>query len=524
MAVKSSSKNRRKAQPHVLHKPRGVIHPRVQAVGPEHFAIVCVDCAKARSKMMVADFYGRVLLEPTTVEHNRSDFETALRSVRDAMAQHRIQDAIVVVERTGRYHGPVQRTFRQAGFEVRIVHPFTTKQYRLPADPGNKTDDTDLSAIHRAAVNGFGLLEPEPDPVYVQLQLLARHRRDLVRARVALQQRMLEHLQSFMPGYSSCVEDVFGSPVMLWVARNLGSAAAIVQADLAGLSQQVRQAGIKVYRSTLEKIVAWARSAPAAEEPASLHHRFFVELDADQLRQAQSIRAIENELAGLLAQTPYVLLLGIVGINVVSAAEFAGEMGPIERYPNARAITGRAGLYPARYQSDQVDRRDGALVRNANHDLRYAILMIADNLIKCNDHFKVLAAGWRLKGKDERCIRVRVAGRFSRIGYQMVAGRMNFQHPCARQRDSILDKLIMFSHEHSTSPDQLSRNLDAAVAQLPRVAYGEEAAALAEELARVPKSRGTGPRLLETILPPVLAKLEVNLVRSPESGEADPTE
>ena len=338
MAVKSSSKTRRKPQPHTLHKPRGVIHPRVQAVGPEHFALVCVDCAKARSKMMVADFYGRVLVEPTTVAHNRSDFDTALKSVRDAMARHRIQDAIVVVERTGRYHGPAQRAFREARFEVRIVHPYTTKQYRLPADPGNKTDDTDLAAIHRAAVNGFGLAEHEPDPIYVQLQLLARHRRNLVQKRVALQQRMLEHLQSFMPGYSACVGDVFGSPVVLWVARNLGSAAAIIQAGLTGLHQQVRQAGIKVYRSTLEKIVAWARSAPPAEEPVSLHHRFFLELDADQLRKAHSIQAIESELAGLLAQTPYVLLLSVVGINVVSAAEFAGEMGPIERYPAARTL------------------------------------------------------------------------------------------------------------------------------------------------------------------------------------------
>jgi transposase len=180
---------------------------------------------------------------------------------------------------------------------------------------------------------------------------------------------------------------------------------------VAGLSQHTRQAGLRVQRSTLEKIVAWARSAPSAEERASLHHRILLELDADQLAKAHGIRAIEGELAGLLARTPYVLLLSVVGINVVSAAEFAGEMGPIERYPKARAITGRAGLYPSRSQSDEVDRRDGPLIRHANHDLRHAILMIADNLIKCNDHFAVLAAGWRLEGKDARDIRVRVAGR-----------------------------------------------------------------------------------------------------------------
>ncbi|WP_074306041.1 transposase [Singulisphaera sp. GP187] len=79
-----------------------------------------------------------------------------------------------------RFHLPVQTAFQTAGFEVRIVHPFATKQFRQPADPGNKTDDTDFSAIHRAVVNGFGLLEHEPDPHFSHLQLLARHRRDLV--------------------------------------------------------------------------------------------------------------------------------------------------------------------------------------------------------------------------------------------------------------------------------------------------------------------------------------------------------
>src|SRR5262249_24327823 len=178
-------------------------------------------------------------------------------------------------------------------------------------------------------------------------------------------QQMLEHLQSFMPGYSKCVGDPFGSPAILWVAKELGSAAAITHIGLAGLSQQVRQAGLRVDRSALEKIVAWARSAPSAEGPASLHHRISLELDGDQLAKARRIQAVESDLAGLLAGTPYVLLLGIVGINVVSAAEFAGEMGPIERYAKARAITGRAGVFPSRYQSDQGARRRGAPGRHA---------------------------------------------------------------------------------------------------------------------------------------------------------------
>ena len=70
---KKSTKRRTKAFAQaVLGKPTGVIQERVKAAGPERFGIVSVDCAKDRSKWMLVDFYGRVLVPPTTVEHRRS--------------------------------------------------------------------------------------------------------------------------------------------------------------------------------------------------------------------------------------------------------------------------------------------------------------------------------------------------------------------------------------------------------------------------------------------------------------------
>ncbi len=107
-------------------KPRGVLHPRVQQVGPEHFGIVCFDCAKARSKFLLADFYGRVLVPPAEVAHNRPDLDAAVAAVRQAFAEHQLRDGLVAIERTGRYHRVVQRTFVAAGFETRILHPFVT--------------------------------------------------------------------------------------------------------------------------------------------------------------------------------------------------------------------------------------------------------------------------------------------------------------------------------------------------------------------------------------------------------------
>jgi hypothetical protein len=165
MATHAPAQRRRTRRPHEIHKPNGSVHPRVQKVGPEHFGIVAVDCAKARSKWMLADFYGNVIIPPAELPHTKPSLQQAVQHLQQMCIAHQVLDLIVAIERTGRYHLVVKNAFTAAGCETRIVHPYATKQFRQPADPGNKTDDTDLSAIHRAAVNGFGLSEQPLGPI-----------------------------------------------------------------------------------------------------------------------------------------------------------------------------------------------------------------------------------------------------------------------------------------------------------------------------------------------------------------------
>src|SRR5436309_6913372 len=104
MPVTRSRKRSSGRRPEVLQKPRGVIHPRVQKVGPEHFGIVSIDCAKARSKWMLCDFYGNVLVPPTEVAHTRAALDAAIAQLRQARTDHALDDVLVAIERTGRYH------------------------------------------------------------------------------------------------------------------------------------------------------------------------------------------------------------------------------------------------------------------------------------------------------------------------------------------------------------------------------------------------------------------------------------
>ncbi len=76
---RSKSRNSTRPKRPFIGKPNGQIQSRVQLAGPQHFGVISVDCAKRRSKWMLTDFYGKVIIEPTVVEHHAG----ALRAMTD---------------------------------------------------------------------------------------------------------------------------------------------------------------------------------------------------------------------------------------------------------------------------------------------------------------------------------------------------------------------------------------------------------------------------------------------------------
>lgn len=516
-----ATRARKPVRKYLIQKATGQFTPRVQAVGPEHFGVLCFDCAKARSKWMLANYYGTVLLPPQPVEHTRGHLGALLDQIRQARTQHDLRDLVVAIERTGEYHRPVQRACRAAGLDTRLVHPFTSKQFRQPADPGNKTDDTDLAAIFRAAVNGFGLTEtPLPDN-YERLQLLIRQRRDLVFKASAVCNQVRELLHALMPGYAACFSDLWECAGSLPLARRTGSAERVLQYDAAGLVRLLAEHQVIMRLATTTKVIAWARSAAPAHPQVELLTQMLIHLDDDRLTKNRLISSLERQAAHLIVHTPYVLLLVIPGINVVSIADLAGELGPISLYANPNAITGRGGLAPSRYQSDQVDHANGPLRRRANRRIRAVLTQVADNLITCNHYFQAKAIAWRSQDRDRRWMRVKVAKIFSRLLFAMVAGQQLFKHPCRQQDHYILRKLLGFHQRCDTPMASILADLSAASAQIPRAACAGEAQPLRDQLEAL--TRRKGPQPLADILPIVLARLGRRSIQSKESEVPGPS-
>ena len=511
---KSKQRNRQSVQ-----KPRGVISPRVQRVGGDKFAIVCIDPAKHRSEWMMADYFGNLLIEQQTLEHQAAFFKLAIAQIREAQQQHDIQDTIVVVERTGNYHLAPKRAFAKAGFETRVIHPFATKQYRVPADPGNKTDGTDLNAHHRAAVAGFGLCELELESPYRELQLRARHRRNLVERASSLACQIREHLHLAMPGYANMFDRLFEHQTALAIARRCDSPTKLLELGQAGLSQHLRENNLRHQVRTLDKVLSWASQAAGNSiHDGPIHHAIWTDLHELYQHFQQRIFALERELAGDLVQTPYIRLLAIPGINVVSAAELAGEMGPITRYANANAITGRSGLYPSRHQSDDTDNDSGPIIRQANRRLRCVLMRIADNLVCHCAYYRGQADVDDARGVDKRATRVKIVKRFTRLAFPCVAGDEPMKHPAFQKPDSILEKLREFHHKHQTPIDQILADLETAVGQLPYNTRNHEAKIVADVLQQQ-TNRRRGVRAIGELLPAVLARLGITTTTENQNGD-----
>jgi transposase len=282
------------------------------------------------------------------------------------------------------------------------------------------------------------------------------------------------------------------------------SAAAIRRAGVAGVTSHLTQAKVRFQTRTVERIVAWAGTAADPSELAEMYTRQWQQLNEVRRLFEQQIAAAEREMAGFLVKTPYVLLLSVTGINVVSAARLAGEAGPIEHYASARAINGRAGLYPSRYQSDQVDHPDGSLVRQCNRKLRGAAMLVAENLIKCHPYYRGLSALWAQQKVDPRDRRCRIANRAMRMVYQLVGGRQVWRGRGV-DREYLLAKLQEFHRVHHTPIDQSIRDLNEAFVWLPKSAYAAEAKPLSE----LSRRKHCGPQRLGDLLIPLLIRLGI---------------
>ena len=469
-------KNKRKSKNRKIicqNKATRTLRQQVRQIGGDKFGLFVVDSSKNNFCVKLSDFYGEPLWEPAPIPNTKGHLEALPFTLLNQMKENQLQELAVGIETTGRLHQPIKRILEKR-WPIKMIHPFTTKQLRQPASFGIKTDEVDLDAMTRAMISGYGS-EDYPRPIaYQKWQCLNRAREDLVKKRSETKTQCQEHIQALLPGYSSLFNDFWTSETAIRVIIEYGSPEAILKTDVNSMVLKLKQLDIRCTQRLLHRIHAWASEAFVHNQIQSFEHRILCDYLNLVQNLSQQIHQYEIELLEFLVSTSGILLLSIAGVNVVSASGYMSELGPISNYPTSRQISGRAGLFPSRYQSDEVDRADGPIVKGHNARLRDAILEIAFNILKHNDYFSAWADLRSDRGWDSKKINVAMGNRFTRFSFQMLADGQLFDHPKCQQRDPILAKILRFAADHNMSPNATFAAIQKAVWQLPITALDNE--------------------------------------------------
>ena len=86
-------------------------------------SVLSVDVAKSKSMFMLMNSDGEILIDSIEVKHNFEGFE----KIRKQVETFDINDLTVFMESTGIYHLPVERYFKDNGFNTLVINSLTTK-------------------------------------------------------------------------------------------------------------------------------------------------------------------------------------------------------------------------------------------------------------------------------------------------------------------------------------------------------------------------------------------------------------
>ena len=86
--------------------------------------ILSFDIAKGKSVYCFVDEVKNIIIEPTSINHNKKEFDALFNVV------HKYDNLIVIMESTSVYHLPVENYFRSKGIETIVMNPKLVKQFK----------------------------------------------------------------------------------------------------------------------------------------------------------------------------------------------------------------------------------------------------------------------------------------------------------------------------------------------------------------------------------------------------------
>lgn len=389
-----------------------------------------IDIAKHQHEVCVLNHEGCSVLQ-MNINNNQKGLEKLV----EALANIGVEPGQIwfCLEATGHYWLSLFSQLEQLGYKLHVINPIQSDALRNLYVRKTKTDAKDALLLADMMRLGYTKETKLASETTLKLQTLSRSRFDFVRHVGSLKNQVLGILDRIFPEYASCFSKVFiqSSRELL---KKYPEPEELAQVDLSELTQFLKNHSHgRIGQERAEQIQTLAKGTfgiRLAMDAFTLQLRLLVE-QIEFIEEQISIieeatEQVIEELRPTDAHYRHVLET-IPGIGTTLAAAIIGEIGDINRFPNAKALVAYAGLDASVKASGQFEGTKNRISKRGSPVLRHSLYLAAVSARRFNPELKAFYELKRAQGKHSNVATVAVARRITHLIYSLWKNNKPFE-------------------------------------------------------------------------------------------------
>ena len=353
--------------------------------------VLSIDVAKNKSMIMLMDSEGEILIDSKEIKHNLEEFEKVKKEIEEINPEN----LTVFMESTGIYHLPVERYFKENGFNTLVINSLTTKN-NYDTIRKTKTDKKDCYRLAKLFfVNEVEYHDLSKKDLYANLKAMTRQYFYLTQVNVSCKNRYKRLINICFPE----LEEIFKSS-RIYEETALNFIKAYPHAYIVK-EKRIDALYNNLYKTNSRHDYYYKRLAHQIKDIASNSYpgvdkkhsdvKNLSDMASILQENIKTINELKDKMIETTKQSPYFEIINsFYGIGEVLAAELLGELGDITRFDNHKQLIAFCGLDPTIIQSGKSINVHGAISKRGNKYARWILFNISQMVVKlghqCPNH------------------------------------------------------------------------------------------------------------------------------------------
>ena len=353
--------------------------------------VLSIDVAKNKSMIMLMDSEGEILIDSKEIKHNLEEFEKVKKEIEEINPEN----LTVFMESTGIYHLPVERYFKENGFNTLVINSLTTKN-NYDTIRKTKTDKKDCYRLAKLfIVNEVEYHHLSKKDLYANLKAMTRQYFYLTQVNVSCKNRYKRLINICFPE----LEEIFKSSriyeeTALNFIKAYPHAYIVKEKRIDALYNNLYKTNSRhdyYYKRLAHQIKDIALNSYPGVDKEHSDVKNLSDMAEILQENIKTINELKDKMIETAKQSPYFEIINsFYGIGEVLAAELLGELGDITRFDNHKQLIAFCGLDPTITQSGKSINVHGAISKRGNKYARWILFNISQMVVKlghqCPNH------------------------------------------------------------------------------------------------------------------------------------------